>query len=108
MGWMTRYGRYQNDFAPPRPRPIHFKHILGGLVFLILLSAGILVFPLNVLFMPKPQLTQYMPPGVFCATCKEMWMHNRDLFNRRDMLCYGPPTRVSKAWELEIGGLVLM
>ncbi|KAF2623931.1 hypothetical protein BU25DRAFT_461708 [Macroventuria anomochaeta] len=92
MGWITRYGKWQDDFAPPAPRPIRFKHIVAGLIFLALLGACIAFFSLTVIFVPKPQLTEYMPKGVFCATCEEIWYHNRNLFDREDMLCYGPPT----------------
>lgn len=75
--------------------PIRPKHIIVGLFLLALLCACIAFFPLTVNFVPKPQLTEYTPKGVFCATCSEIWEHNRDLFNRKDMLCYGPPTYVS-------------
>lgn len=95
MGWMSRYGKWQDDFALPAPMPIRPKHIIVGLFLLALLCACIAFFPLTVNFVPKPQLTEYTPKGVFCATCSEIWEHNRDLFNRKDMLCYGPPTYVS-------------
>lgn len=65
--------------------------------------AFITFFPVTVSLVPKPQLTEYMPKGVYCATCKEMWNHNRDLFNREDMLCYGPYTHVSEGMVVERG-----
>jgi hypothetical protein len=95
MGWISRYGKWQNDFDAPAPKPARFRHILVGLTFVIVLGACIAFFPVTLLYIPKPELTDYMPRNVFCATCLEMWEHNRDLFNRQDMLCYGPPTHVS-------------
>lgn len=53
------------------------------------------IFPLTVIFIPKPQLGEYLPTGIHCATCEEIWQHNHDLFNRDDMFCYGPPVFVS-------------
>lgn len=96
MGWMTRYGKFIDDFAPPSFRqPIGLKHIIYGLFFLALLASCIAFFPLMLALSPKPELREYMPRNIHCATCKDIWQHNRDLFNRGDMLCYGPPTHVS-------------
>ncbi|KAF1931218.1 uncharacterized protein M421DRAFT_408699 [Didymella exigua CBS 183.55] len=92
MGWITRFGNWQGDRATPKKNPIQSKHITTGLLCIFSVCACIAFFPLIIIFVPKPQLTEYMPKGIMCATCKEMWYHNRDLFNRKDMLCYGPPT----------------
>ncbi|KAH6621907.1 hypothetical protein C7974DRAFT_414589 [Boeremia exigua] len=91
MGWISRYGKRQNDLAPPTPQPIRFKHIVVGLILLLIFGGGIACFPLTLIYVPKPQLTEYMPKGIYCAICEEIWLHNRDLFNREDMFCYGPP-----------------
>jgi hypothetical protein len=95
MGWISRYGKWQDDFAPPAPNPVRFKHLIAALLFFSLFLGCVAFFPLLLIFVPKPQLVEYTPPGMYCATCKEMWEHNRDLFNREEMLCYGPPTYVS-------------
>lgn len=94
MGWISRYGKWQDDFARPVPGLIKFHHVIAVIFFLALLAGYIACFPLTLAFVPKPQLTEYMPKGVHCATCDEIWQYNPDLFNREDMLCYGPSTRV--------------
>ena len=96
MGWVSRYGKRQEDFDAPTRTSVRYKHIFTGLLGFIVLIACIVFFPVTVSLVPKPQLTEYMPKSVYCATCKEMWNHNRDLFNREDMLCYGPYTHVSE------------
>ncbi|KAF9697723.1 hypothetical protein EKO04_004074 [Ascochyta lentis] len=93
MGWLPRCGKRQPSLTASAPNPrMRIKDILGGLIFATLFFACIAFFPLTVILVPKPQMTEYMPTGVFCATCKQAWEHNRDLFNRADMRCYGPPT----------------
>ncbi|KAJ8110127.1 hypothetical protein OPT61_g6948 [Boeremia exigua] len=87
MGWISR-----QKPTPPTPTPLRFKHVLAGIGLFLLLCGCIACFPLTILFVPKPELTEYVPKGLHCATCEEIWLHNRDLFNRKDMSCYGPPT----------------
>ena len=94
MGWMSRYGKWQDDFARPVPGVVKFHHVIAVMFFLTLLAGCIACFPLTLIFVSKPQLTEYMPKEVHCATCEEVWQHNPDLFNREDMLCYGPSTYV--------------
>ncbi|KAJ4356934.1 hypothetical protein N0V95_002948 [Ascochyta clinopodiicola] len=95
MGWTSRYGNGENDLPTPFSNLMRIINALGALILVVLFLGCIALFPLTILFVSKPQLSQYTPPGVFCATCKELWAHNRDLFNRADMTCYGPPTYVS-------------
>jgi hypothetical protein len=94
MGWISHYGKRQDDFARPAPVLIKFHHVIAVMFFITLLAGCIACFPLTLAFVPKPQLTEYMPKGVHCATCEEIWQHNPDLFNREDMMCYGPSTYV--------------
>ncbi|KZM18994.1 uncharacterized protein EKO05_0010351 [Ascochyta rabiei] len=92
MGWTSRYGNQQANQAAPVSNLNRIIAVLGGLVLATLFLGCVAFFPLTVLFAPKPQLSEYRPAGVFCATCKALWEHNRDLFNRADIMCYGPPT----------------
>lgn len=94
MGWISRYGKWQDDFARPVPGPIRFRHMAVALFLLTIIGGCVACFPLTLTFVPRPEVTEYIPEGIFCGTCEELWQHNRDLFNREGMLCYGPPTHV--------------
>ncbi|KAJ4991553.1 hypothetical protein SVAN01_02934 [Stagonosporopsis vannaccii] len=95
MAWISRYGKKPDDLTPLKAEAIRFKHILAGFVFLVLFGSSVACLPLTVIFVPKPQLIEYMPKGIHCATCDEIWQHNRDLFKQDDMFCYGKSNYVS-------------
>jgi hypothetical protein len=83
--------------APPLPlRSLTIRYqlkifLLAGLLLACLLGF-FASFALLVLFMPKPELADWTPPGIKCATCEVIVGHNVDLAVRLD--CTGKGFKV--------------
>lgn len=102
MGWMNRYGNPHHPNNRFAHEPLRAHHVIIALFYLAIIIAALGSFPLMIFFIPTPERGTHFPPRIFCATCKEIAMHNPLLLKYGNkgvwMGCQGPLTEVYKVF----------